>query len=393
MPENVRWKTDDNSVTLWWDPPSTANEILVRGYTISYGIGTPSRRVIIEGANTNAFTINRLRPNTTYVFALTAYNEADGEDSEKVLFTATTEIGKSSEEHSIYLQPPANIKASATSSHEIELNWNDPNLNSYLYEHFPDSIKTSLKKRKYIIQYGEYQSLNLEKITSAVPHVRLSNLKPSTDYEITVKVILPNGMESAWSIREIIRTESSNAIPSKESGMLELRFDFEQAEKSFFYSDPSAPLQWKMIDVGEQLSDGTSGYSIGLQSTTMDESYGRLISTSFSLTDDNYCISIWIYAKDFSKGTLTVALLENVENGNHKINLITEELERLGKQRWNHLFANFINSRNPFQVLLEVRKQESDQFWIALNDITVLSGKCFDGDPDTILPDDDRIEC
>uniref|UniRef100_A0A0R3RNX5 Fibronectin type-III domain-containing protein n=1 Tax=Elaeophora elaphi TaxID=1147741 RepID=A0A0R3RNX5_9BILA len=60
MPENVHWKTDDNSITLWWDPPATADEILVRGYTISYGIGTPNRRVVIEGANTNAFTINKL---------------------------------------------------------------------------------------------------------------------------------------------------------------------------------------------------------------------------------------------------------------------------------------------------------------------------------------------
>lgn len=60
MPENVRWKTDDHSIVLWWDPPSTANEILVRGYTISYGIGTPNRRIVIEGANANTFTINEL---------------------------------------------------------------------------------------------------------------------------------------------------------------------------------------------------------------------------------------------------------------------------------------------------------------------------------------------
>lgn len=49
-----------DSATLWWDPPASVNEILVRGYTVSYGIGTPSQKVIIEGANTNAFTINGL---------------------------------------------------------------------------------------------------------------------------------------------------------------------------------------------------------------------------------------------------------------------------------------------------------------------------------------------
>lgn len=59
-PENVHWKSNDSSITLWWDPPSTVREILVRGYTVAYGIGAPSRRVIIEGANTNSFTIDKL---------------------------------------------------------------------------------------------------------------------------------------------------------------------------------------------------------------------------------------------------------------------------------------------------------------------------------------------
>lgn len=55
-------------------------------------------------------------------------------------------------------------------------------------------------------RYGEYQSLNMEKITSTVPYVLLDNLQPATDYEIIVKIIIPNGIESAWTVREIIRT-------------------------------------------------------------------------------------------------------------------------------------------------------------------------------------------
>lgn len=32
-----------------------------------------------------------LEPNTTYIFSLTAYNEAQGEDSERILLSSTTE--------------------------------------------------------------------------------------------------------------------------------------------------------------------------------------------------------------------------------------------------------------------------------------------------------------
>lgn len=50
----------------------------------------------------------------------------------------------------------------------------------------------------------------MEKITSTVPYVLLDNLQPATDYEIIVKIIIPNGIESAWTVREIIRTPTNS---------------------------------------------------------------------------------------------------------------------------------------------------------------------------------------
>lgn len=52
----------------------------------------------------------------------------------------------------------------------------------------------------------------------------------------------------------------------KGSELFELRFDFEQSEKCFFYSDPSAPLQWKMIESSrhDELNDRTGIYSLDL---------------------------------------------------------------------------------------------------------------------------------
>jgi hypothetical protein len=59
-PQNVQVKTSSDEATLWWDPPANADEVLVRGYTLSYGIGTPSLTTVIEGVDSNAFTINFL---------------------------------------------------------------------------------------------------------------------------------------------------------------------------------------------------------------------------------------------------------------------------------------------------------------------------------------------
>ncbi|KAL3998795.1 Fibronectin type III domain family protein [Acanthocheilonema viteae] len=391
MPENVHWKTDDNSITLWWDPPLTADEILVRGYTISYGIGAPNQRVIIEGANTNSFTINKLKSNTTYVFALTAYNEADGEDSEKVLFTATTEVGKNSDEQLIDLQAPTNIQAKSISPTEIAIQWTDPNVHIY-YNHPSEIIKSLFRKRKYVIQYGEYQSLNLEKVTSTVSYVLLNNLQPATDYVIIIKVILPNGIESAWTIREVIRTPS-NVTLMNGSELFELRFGFEQSEKCFFYSDPTAPLQWKMIEgkSNRALKNRLAKHFVSLQSTIFDENYGQLISSPIILNDNNYCLSIWIYVRQFSKGIITVGLLRKAENYNAGNSLLIGKLEEVPKEQWNHLLMDFINSYDLFKVSIRIEKEDGDHFWLALDDIALYSGMC-NSDSDAFLQGNEEFK-
>lgn len=145
-PENVRIKTTSTSATLWWDPPSSAGDILVRGYTISYGIETPSKKIVIEGVETNSFKIEGLKTNTTYVFAVTAYNEADGEDSEKILVTAKTAGAK--KEESFRLPAPSDIAVTAVSSRDVDVAWKDT-IPKTREENRPE---LGTKKRYYLIQ-------------------------------------------------------------------------------------------------------------------------------------------------------------------------------------------------------------------------------------------------
>ncbi|CAJ0566050.1 unnamed protein product, partial [Mesorhabditis spiculigera] len=186
-PQHVHVKTSANSATLWWEQPANSENVLVRGYAVSYGIGTPSSKIVIEGADTNSFTIDRLKPATHYVFAVNAYNEADGEDGEKVLLSGTTLDGENGNKGSFSLWPPIAVRASAK---ERAVNWEDPNPER------AEENRLDGNGRHYIVQYGLYQSERHEKIRANTKHIKLVNLLPGREYEVAVKVIDGNGRES-----------------------------------------------------------------------------------------------------------------------------------------------------------------------------------------------------
>uniref|UniRef100_A0A183D9S6 Fibronectin type-III domain-containing protein n=1 Tax=Gongylonema pulchrum TaxID=637853 RepID=A0A183D9S6_9BILA len=133
-------------------------------------------------------------------------------------------------------------------------------------------------------------------------------LQPGTEYEVAVKVMMPGGMESAWSLREIVRTSPYVLPMQQQSDSFELRCSFEEATQCAFESDPLAPLQWTRIRSDSYAKHRTVGHSkgeyfISLQSTAMDENYGRLISTPFTFVGDpNYCLSVWMHITEHSKG-------------------------------------------------------------------------------------------
>ncbi|PIO62955.1 fibronectin type III domain protein, partial [Teladorsagia circumcincta] len=215
-PENVRVRTTATTATLWWEAPSDKS-ILVRGYTVSYGVATPSRRIVIEGVNTNSFTLNRLEPDTDYVFAVGAYNEADGEDGEPVLLSARTLPSDGTPAFSLW--PPIAVRAQSPSPGIVTVSWEDPNPEQDMENEIDGT------QRHYLIQYGIYQSEQLSKMRSNSRNVKLTGLLPGKEYEIAVKVVGDDGRESPWSIRDIVLTPPD---PSKEVSRYDWECDFEK---------------------------------------------------------------------------------------------------------------------------------------------------------------------
>uniref|UniRef100_A0AC35G312 Uncharacterized protein n=1 Tax=Panagrolaimus sp. PS1159 TaxID=55785 RepID=A0AC35G312_9BILA len=343
-PENVRIKTTSNSATLWWDPPPTAGEILVRGYTISYGIETPSKKIVIEGVETNSFTINDLKPNITYVFAICAYNEADGEDSEKVLLTAKTAGAK--KDQFFKLPAPSDISITAISPRDIDVSWKDT------IPEKPEDNRLDLRTRKrfYLIHYSPIGSNSPpKKLSTEKTRALITNLNPSTEYQIMIRTILPtNSEESPW----------------KSTAPLQFR-------RQSSHSDPSLP----------KTREENAGHFMVIQSTRdPTEKFGRLYSPIWTFDDSvSFCLIFWDYIRKDSFGTFSVSILYEGDSINMAIPIYKVKLEKIGrKDKWHKILVQSKLSKNrSFQVIFEVRKSAPRQrFWIAIDDILAHGGHC-----------------
>uniref|UniRef100_A0A7E4VD65 Protein-tyrosine-phosphatase n=1 Tax=Panagrellus redivivus TaxID=6233 RepID=A0A7E4VD65_PANRE len=388
-PENVRVKLEATSATLWWEPPSTAGDILVRGYTISYGIETPSRRVVIEGVDTNAFTIEGLKPNATYVFAVTAYNEADGEDSERVLLTGTSHAADP--RNSAFRFPaPSDITVIGTSATDVEISWTDPMPES----RDENSLELGTKRRFYIVRY--YASTHPEKarkISTEKTKAFITNLTPETSYNILIRTVLPNGQESPWSREEVVKTSSKHQnhndlaflnTPSTRVHVSE-SCDFEVPYLCDFFSEATAPLQFRReasVSTGGTMSthSGDAGhYMVAQSSQDLKDTFGRLFSPVWNFNAAGHiCVSLWVYVRADSYGILTVSVQYEGDSINMAVPVFKKRMEGMKKQKWSEITAESkIHRHKSFQLIVEVRKASPRaRFWVAVDDIHARGGHC-----------------
>nr|AAD47823.1 CLE-1A protein [Caenorhabditis elegans] len=205
-PQNVRIKTQSTSATLWWDAPPDPT-VLIRGYTVEYGEGSISQRILIEGPDSTSFTVTRLSPNTNYVFAVSAYNEAEGEDGTKVMVAAKTRPSEGSQTEKLW--PPTSVRAridEKSAAGSAFVSWDDPNPESSS----ENSIDSTQKQ--YVINYGIYESDTQQKVRSNAKAVRLTGLIPGKEYEVAVKVVAGDGRESPWSIRDLFLVPETKTV-------------------------------------------------------------------------------------------------------------------------------------------------------------------------------------
>ncbi|KTF80091.1 hypothetical protein cypCar_00044680, partial [Cyprinus carpio] len=75
QPSSLHVRPLPNSIIMSWTPPLNPN-ILVRGYIIGYGVGSPYAETVRVDSKQRYFSIENLEPSSHYVISLKAFNNA-----------------------------------------------------------------------------------------------------------------------------------------------------------------------------------------------------------------------------------------------------------------------------------------------------------------------------
>ncbi|XP_072408881.1 neogenin-like isoform X6 [Chiloscyllium punctatum] len=196
-----------NNIVVSWTPPENQN-IVVRGYTIGYGIGSPHAETIRVDYKQRYYTIGNLEPNSHYVIALKAYNR-NGEGIPLYESTATRPLTDPFDPSEVYIfdlfnnpytpvpdpspmLPPVGVQATVLTHDTIRVTWADSSL--------PKNQKI-IDARFYTVRWKTNYPANTKYKTADTTTLSyiVSGLKPHTLYEFSVKVT-KGRRSSTWSM-------------------------------------------------------------------------------------------------------------------------------------------------------------------------------------------------
>ncbi|XP_067871747.1 neogenin 1a isoform X3 [Heterodontus francisci] len=176
-----------NNIVVSWTPPENQN-IVVRGYAIGYGIGSPHAETIRVDYKQRYYTIENLEPNSHYVITLKAYNKI-GEGIPLYESTATRPLTVPDPSPML---PPVGVQATVLTHDTIRVTWADSSL--------PKNQKIT-DARFYTVRWKTNYPANTKYKTADTTTLSyiVSGLKPNTLYEFSVKVT-KGRRSSTWSM-------------------------------------------------------------------------------------------------------------------------------------------------------------------------------------------------
>lgn len=187
-PHSLKVRPSSNSIIVTWTPPHSQS-IMIRGYTIGWGIGVPDVYTKVLDGKQRHYQIDNLQPSSEYVISLRAYNQMG--DGQPIYETVKTRIITTPEPLSPMI-PPVGLRAIVLSPSSAVLYWTDSTLlkNQMLHN-----------DRYYIVRFTTYFSTNPRyKYANATDlNLMIDDLKPNTQYEFSVKVV-KGRRESTWSL-------------------------------------------------------------------------------------------------------------------------------------------------------------------------------------------------
>ncbi|XP_054612208.1 netrin receptor DCC isoform X2 [Dunckerocampus dactyliophorus] len=208
QPSSLHVRPLPNSIIMSWTPPISPN-ILVRGYIIGYGVGSPYAETVRVDSKQRYFSIENLEPSSHYVISLKAFNNAgEGvplyesavtrsltdpiDPSEDDLFHLFDKYPTPMPDTSTPMIPPVGVQAVALSSDSVRVSWAD---NSMTKNQKSSEVRYySVKWKTSYSTSGKYKSAD----TTALSHT-VTGLKPNTMYEFAV-MVTKGRKSSTWSM-------------------------------------------------------------------------------------------------------------------------------------------------------------------------------------------------
>uniref|UniRef100_UPI0037E9232F neogenin 1a n=1 Tax=Semicossyphus pulcher TaxID=241346 RepID=UPI0037E9232F len=206
QPSSLHVRPLVNSIVVSWTPPEN-QDIVVRGYTIGYGIGSPHAQTIKVDYKQRYYTIENLDPSSHYVITLKAYNNVG--EGIPVYESAITrpqsdpidpDVDLYELFHAPYtpvpdpspMMPPVGVQASVLSHDTIKVTWADNSL--------PKNQKIT-DNRFYTVRWKTNIPANTKvkmANTTSLNHM-VTGLKPNTLYEFSV-MVTKGRRTSTWSM-------------------------------------------------------------------------------------------------------------------------------------------------------------------------------------------------
>ncbi|KAF7668299.1 hypothetical protein LDENG_00019590 [Lucifuga dentata] len=206
MPSSLHVRPLVNSIVVSWTPPEN-QDIVVRGYSIGYGIGSPHAQTIKVDYKQRYYTIENLDPSSHYVITLKAYNnvgegipvyesaitrpQSDPIDPDVDLYelfhTPYTPVPDPNP-----MLPPVGVQASVLSHDTIKVTWAD---NSLLKnQKIMDNRQYTLRWKTNIPANTKVKMAN----TTSLNYI-VTGLKPNTLYEFSI-MVTKGRRSSTWSM-------------------------------------------------------------------------------------------------------------------------------------------------------------------------------------------------
>ncbi|XP_052314585.1 netrin receptor DCC [Oncorhynchus keta] len=208
QPSSLHVRPLPNSIIMSWTPPLNPN-ILVRGYIIGYGVGSPYAETVRVDSKQRYYAIENLEPSSHYVISLKAFNNAgegvplyesavtrsitDSIDpSDDDLFHLFDKYPTPMPDTSTPMIPPVGVQAVALTPDSVRVSWAD---NSMTKNQKSTEVRYySVKWKTSYSTSGKFKSAD----TTALSHT-VTGLKPNTMYEFAV-MVTKGRKSSTWSM-------------------------------------------------------------------------------------------------------------------------------------------------------------------------------------------------